>query len=413
MRVFIFIYKVLSKLTYALLHGIAIFNPKLKKGIKGRKETLDKIRAFRSKNINKVIWFHCASLGEFEQAMPLIEWIRENKKKHAIAVSFFSPSGYEPNKNNPLLDIAFYLPFDTSKNLTKLIKILNPEKVYVVKYEFWYNFLNNIHHFKIPLYLISAYFLPEQIFFKKYGFFHRKMLHFFNHIFVQDKDSKKLLENIKITNVSIVGDTRIDRAITTKNNQVKLLHIEQWQDPKKKTIIAGSTWKEDIKLLSTTQLSSTDYQWIIAPHNINNEEISYIKKQFNSWEICLWTEVAHQNSIPQNKNLIILNTIGILKSIYQYADIVWIGGGFNKSGIHNCIEAAVFNKALFWGPNYSRFKEAKDLIRLQGAYSLSTNVAFEEKIRNSAQIKNQEEIVGLYIHAQKGATASIVAFTES
>lgn len=413
MPFFLFFYNILSKATYALLHGIALFNPKLKKGILGRKETLNKIKTFKNKNKKKTIWFHCASLGEFEQAVPIIEWIKQNKKNHAIAVSFFSPSGYEPNKNNLLLDLIFYLPFDTSRNLNKIIKILNPEKVYVIKYEFWYNFLYKIHHSEIPLYLISAYFLPEQVFFKKHGFFHRKMLHFFNHIFVQDKSSKDLLEQIGIKKVSIAGDTRIDRALITKNNRVSFPNIQQWQNPKKKTIIAGSTWKEDINFLASIHLDTIDFQLIIAPHNINKEEVSYIKKHFHNWNICAWSEIEHLNSIPKNKNLIIINTIGILKSIYQYADIVWIGGGFNKSGIHNCIEAAVFNKALFWGPNYSRFKEAKDLIRLKGAYSVSDKAELEKKIKSEEQLKIQIEIVNKYINSQKGATTSIVAFTES
>lgn len=403
MPILIFLYQILWSLSIPILKLISLFNPKLKKGIEGRKNTISKIKQFRKKHPKDVvIWFHCASLGEFEQALPLIQKIKKEKNQYKIAVSFFSPSGYEPQQNNDNIDLAFYLPFDQKSKLQLLIKELKPQQTFIVKYEFWYFLLAAHYQANIPVYLISAYFLEEQIFFKSYGKFHRNMLQLFNHIFVQDHSSKELLAKINTHHVSITGDTRIDQALLTKATNKPFDYIDHWIE--KELIIAGSTWKEDIDLLCEVNPQET-YQWIIAPHNINQENIDYIFSNFGKENCLLFTEIT--NHIPKEKSVLIINNYGILKHLYQFADNIWIGGGFNKSGIHNIIEAAVFEKNIAFGPNFSRFREATDLIKIDAVNSFRDGKSYSKHIENKEKQAAQKVLISNYISKQKGATDKI------
>lgn len=412
MGLHVFIYKILSSIVFKTLPILGRWNPKLKKGINGRKETLSKIISFRNDFPNEdLIWFHCASLGEFEQAVPLINKYKNTSPDIKIAVSFYSPSGYEPNQDNTLLDLVFYLPFDNSKEFKKITTTLKPSKVIVVKYEFWYFFLKSIVSNKIPLYLISAYFLPHQVFFKKWGGFHRTMLSFFDHIFVQDESSLKLLESIQINQVSISGDTRIDRAVLTKKEMKPIPYIENWLPGNSQVIVAGSTWKEDIDLLSKAYCQLPGFYWIIAPHNIDEVSLNTTLKSFPQDKVVLWSERALKQD--NEKRVLVIDTMGMLKQIYQYANIVWIGGGFNRSGIHNLIEAAVFENSIYIGPNYERFKEAKDLIALNGVKSVSGVDEFTALIKDVEGQVLSQQVIQNYVGKQAGATQLIWDFIEN
>lgn len=412
MRLQLFLYRSFSTIFYSFLPLIAFFSPKMKKGIQGRKKSLDKIKSFREKNpLSKVVWFHCASLGEFEQALPLINQYH-NTSKYKVAVSFFSPSGYEPQHQHPKVDIAFYLPFDQKHQHQKIISALQPQKVIIIKYEFWYYLLSTLHQNKIPLYLVSAYFLEHQIFFKKYGTAYRKMLGFFDQIFVQDEPSKKLLQEININHVIVSGDTRIDNAINTRLYNQTFKKLEDWLHPSEPVFIAGSTWKEDIILLSKVYKKFPHWNWIIAPHNINDQTLQETIDQFPQSSITLWTQLGEKNILQKNR-LLIINSIGQLKQLYQYADYVWIGGGFNSSGIHNLIEAAVYNNNIFIGPHYNRFKEATDLIKLKGIQSFNHSEDLIKTLEKPEKLGAMKEVIKEYIHKQSGATKIIWAFIEN
>lgn len=401
----LFLYHSFSKLIYLLLPVVAFFSKKLTRGLQGRKKTFKVVKDFRTQNPNcEIIWFHCASLGEFEQALPLIKKYQASKD-YKIAVSFFSPSGYEPKHNHPSIDLAFYLPFDHKKTHRALVKELKPNKVLVIKYEFWYYFLHSIHELNIPLYLISAYFLKHQIFFQKYGHLHRKMLSFFDCIFVQDESSKSLLQTIHINQVIVTGDTRIDNAIITRDSKKNFTHFEQWIRPNLPIFIAGSSWKEDATLLGEVYQKYSNWNWILAPHNIDENSINEQTQFFPKHELIYWNELEHIND---NKgNILIINSIGQLKNLYKYADYVWIGGGFNKSGIHNLIEAAVYDNNIFIGPNYKRFKEATDLISLNGIQSISSSKELIISLKNQPQLQKSKLIIKKYIEKQAGATERI------
>ncbi len=407
MGVQVLIYNIFSWIVFKLLPIVGFWSPKLKKGIERRKHTISRVTSFRKKFPHaNVVWFHCASLGEFEQALPLIKKYKHTQPDLKIAVSFFSPSGYEPHQQNELIDLCFYLPFDAPKVLQKLTSILMPSKVIIVKYEFWYFFLKSIKDYDIPLYLISAYFLPQQIFFKKWGGLHRKMLHFFDHIFVQDLASVELLQSIGIEKVTVSGDTRIDTALLTKKEVKPIPYIDKWLPTHAQVIVAGSTWIEDIGLLAKIYPHFQDYYWIIAPHDIKDENLQDIRSSFPQQHIVLWSE-RKDSHFEKTKNILIIDTIGLLKQIYQYADVVWIGGGFNRSGIHNLIEAAVFENSIYIGPNYERFKEAKDLVGLNAVKSTTDAEALVSFIKEEATRIQRQDLIQEYIQSQAGATQII------
>jgi len=404
-----FLYNILIFKASILLPVFALFSKKIRLFVEGRKETFLKLSQF-SKN-DKVIWFHAASLGEFEQARPIIEHIKNKYKNYKILVTFFSPSGYEIRKNYELADVICYLPLDGKKKARKFIENVNPELVVFVKYEFWPNFLNELKRKKIPTILISGIFRENQIFFTFFGGFMRKSLQAFNHFFVQDENSKKLLKTINFENVTVSGDTRFDRVyeILQQNNQLDF--ITEFKNDQY-TIVAGSTWKEDEDLLVNyiNNEASAEEKFIIAPHNIKDEAVLELKKLINKKTI-LFSEKEEKNL--SQYQVFIIDTIGILTKIYSVGNVAYVGGGL-KTGLHNILEPATFGIPIVIGNKFEKFKEAKDLVALKGCVSVNNQ---EEFSRIFHQLKKDEifrEITGninkKYIQDNIGATEIIMNY---
>jgi len=366
-----FIYN-LGIIFYQLAIRIAAFqNPKAKLRYKGSLQS-----SFDIKNLNpeeKKIWFHCASLGEFEQGRPLIEKIKSDSPDIKIVLSFFSPSGYEIRKNYKFADYIFYLPPDTRKNALQWIHYINPIQVFFVKYEFWYWYLYVLKSRKIPVYLVSGIFRKNQIFFKPWGVFFRKILKNFEHFFVQNAESQSLLNKIGFSNATITGDTRFDRVIQISEEARKFEIAEQFAKHHL-IFVAGSTWKHDEELIFKFIENSADtIKYIIVPHEIHEENINTLVQK-SSLPTVRYSQA--ENADLENIRVLIIDNIGMLSSLYSYADIAYIGGGFG-AGIHNTLEAAVYGIPIMFGPKYRKFDEAVDLIRRNAAVSINNYQKFE------------------------------------
>ena len=357
------IYNIAIRLYFFAIWIVSFFNQKAKLWIKGRENI-----AF--KHYDESIWFHFASLGEFEQGRPVLEKIRKSYPSNKIVITFFSPSGYEIRKTTTLADDVYYLPLDTSQNAQIFIDTINPKLVIFTKYEYWYHFFYELHKKDIPLYLISGIFRPEQIFFKWYGGFNRKILKLVTFFFVQDAQSKLLLQSIGINNVTISGDTRFDR-VSVNAGQPRSVHgIAEFKNGHK-LFIAGSTWPDDEKLIASLVSEYPDYKFIIAPHEIGEEKIKKLISLLPVNSVVRYSQLETTQHTPNTTyQTLIIDNIGILSALYQYADIAYIGGGFG-AGIHNILEAVAFGLPVIFGPNYRRFNEANDLMCLKAAFSIS------------------------------------------
>lgn len=390
----------------AIIKLFSLFNEKAKLFVSGRKNLFAEI-AKRTNKSEKHIWFHFASLGEFEQGRPVLEKLKSQYPEKKIVVTFFSPSGYEIRKNYALADV-FYLPLDTKKNAKRFIELINPEMAIFTKYEFWHFYFAELKRKNIPLYVISGIFRPTQAFFKWYGNFYRNILKCVTYFFVQNEESKKLLKSIEIENVVISGDTRFDRVYENAQHPKKLNVIERFTD-NAPALVCGSTWPEDEKLLSLLPAKYPDWKFIIAPHEIHESHILSIEKMFpvNSIRFSVYTAPTEVNEIAEAKILIIDN-IGMLSSLYQYGKVAFVGGGFG-AGIHNTLEAAAFGLPVIFGPKYDKFQEAKDLLNLNAAKSISSSEelidAFENFKRNEAAATAARK----YVEDKKGATEQIVS----
>ncbi|HRP88760.1 MAG TPA: glycosyltransferase N-terminal domain-containing protein [Edaphocola sp.] len=387
------------------------FNPKIKLINEGQNNWQQRLSAdFRSEN-GDVVWMHCSSLGEFEQGRPVLESLKLEFPKIKILLTFFSPSGYEVRKNYSGADWVYYLPIDSKGNAKNFIQIIQPKLVIFVKYEYWYHYLKFLHQSRIPVLMISALFQERQVFFKWYGSLHRKMLSYITHFFVQNEASAKLLRKLNINKLSVVGDTRVDRALAIANQKESISIIEAFKGDSF-LIVAGSSWTADELLLAATlkQLKNKNIKLLIAPHEIHSEHIMEIKKIFADWHPSLWSKGIIE---PESK-VFIIDVIGLLAKLYFYADLCWIGGGFNKTGIHNSIEAAVYHKSLVWGPKFERYQEALDLIRLGGATSVDNAGQLVAAIQNFEASPEQriiaEQSVQQYIELSKGATSKIMDY---
>jgi len=393
----------------ALLHIAAIFVPKAKLWAQGRKSIFHKIK--KEVEPGNIIWFHAASVGEFEQARPLIEAFKKEYPLKKILVTFFSPSGYELRKNYELADYIFYLPIDTPKNASKFIDLILPETVFFIKYEFWFNYINEIHSRHIPLYLVSGIFREKQHFFKWYGSWFAKHLPMFKHIYVQDKASAKLLGSLKARNFSISGDTRFDRVYQNTLNVQRFDTIEHFIG-NNKVLLAGSSWPQDEDLLIRYLINTEqDIKLIIAPHEIHENHIISIEKSFKNFNPIRWSQHQSKDDDLQNSQVLIIDSVGKLMHLYQYADVAFIGGGFGV-GIHNILEAACFGKPIVFGPNYQKFKEAHDLIELEGAFSISNYNELKDVLDklfiDSKILKQKSDICLKYIKDNIGATEIIM-----
>jgi len=353
------LYNISTYLFLVAIHFATIFNAKARLWVKGRKSIFKKLEQTLS-NTENIVWFHCASLGEFEQGKPIIKAYKQKHPTHKILLTFFSPSGYEIRKNTPLADFTFYLPSDTKANAKRFIQLVNPIKVIFIKYEFWFNYMAECKKQNIPFYSVSSIFRKEQSFFK-YKWF-AKQLYNVTHFFVQNKTSANLLKSIGFSNTTISGDSRFDSVLETTKNPKQLPLIEDFCKCKP-TIICGSTWPKDEILLAQYIKENPQYNYIIAPHELHH--ISTLQKQTNA---LLFSKSAEQNIFTSN--VLIIDSIGILSHIYSYGSIAYIGGGFD-AGIHNILEAVTFGLPVIFGPNYKKFNEANELIALGGAVSIA------------------------------------------
>jgi len=393
---------------YQLLIAIAsLFNHKAKLWRNGRKGWRTRLKASLGKD-ERIIWFHCSSLGEFEQGRPVIEAFREKHPDVKILLTFFSPSGYEIRKNYAGADYIFYLPIDTWFNAKTFVEIVNPVAAIFIKYEFWYHFLNQLKKKNIPTYVISAIFRPEQAFFKPYGGWYRKFLLNFEHLFVQNESSKELLSGIGIQNVTVAGDTRFDRVIANAQHAKNIPLIEQFAKSAR-VLVAGSTWPKDEEIIiEYFKTNPLGLKLIIAPHEIHEQNIEkFIEK--TGQRAIRYTKSDGCN--PSEANVLIIDTIGILSSVYQYGTIAYIGGGFGV-GIHNTLEAAVFGIPVIFGPNYQRFQEAHELIGNRVSVSISntdefsaaiTNFIVKQESLNSVRTQSKE-----FFNSKAGATEIIL-----
>ena len=369
----------------------------------------------RSKIIpgEKYIWFHAASLGEFEQGRPMIEKIKAQYPQYKILLTFFSPSGYEVRKNYAGADVICYLPFDTPYRVHKFLKLANPVAAIFIKYEFWGNYLSALKKRNIPVFIISAIFRQEQLFFQWFGAPYRKMLFNFNHIYVQDERSKELLAEYGINKVTVTGDTRFDRVQDVRNQAKDLPLIEKFvhneKGEKQLTIVAGSSWPLDENILLPYFNKQKRVKLIIAPHEIHEGHLVSICALLERSFIRL-SEVDSEKDL-EDKDCLIIDNFGLLSSIYRYGEIAYIGGGFGV-GIHNTLEAAVYGVPVIFGPNYKKFKEAKDLIAAGGGFSIRSQRQLENLL--NCFIARQDKMLeagkasGNFVSSQVGATDKIL-----
>lgn len=404
-----FLYNCIVQIAGLLLKIVALFSPKIALFVKGRNDVFQTLEEKIQPN-DKTIWFHAASLGEYEQGLPVIEKIKEKFPSHKIIITFFSPSGYEVRKNNTVADCTIYLPLDTRKNAQQFIELAHPELVFFIKYEYWPNYLNALKKRNIKTYLISGILRENQAFFQWYGGFYRKALNAFDFFFVQNESSKQLLQSLGHHNVLVSGDTRFDRVSTILEKDNTLDFIAEFKD-KKITIVVGSSWPKDEEIIAQyiNEYSNENIKFIIAPHNIKAEQIANLRTLITKPTV-LFSEKEHQSLSDQH--VFIIDTIGILTKIYSYADIAYVGGGFGNPGVHNILEPATFGIPIVIGPNYSHFAEATALVQAKGCISIKNkselSLKFNELLNNIDIRKEKGEICKTFIQNNKGATKIIL-----
>ena len=391
-----------------LLKIIAFFSPKMKLFVDGRKDVYTILEQKLSLK-DQTIWFHAASLGEYEQGLPVIEKIKEIYPNHKIVITFFSPSGYEVRKNNTVADVTVYLPLDTPKNAKQFLKLVHPEIVFFIKYEFWINYLNQLQKQNIPTYLISGIFREKQLFFKWYGGFYRKALDTFTHFFVQNENSKKLITQLGKTNVTLSGDTRFDRVVAILEKDNTLDFIAEFKNSKT-TIVIGSSWpKDETLLIEYINSCQHDVKFIIAPHNIKSEQIQQLQNSITKNTVLFSSK---ENKDLSQFEVFIIDTIGILTKIYSYGDIAYVGGGFGNPGVHNLLEPATFGIPIVIGPNFSHFDEAIKLVNNKGCISINDfeelETAFSTLIQNPEIRLQKGKICAEFVQKNKGATNTIL-----
>lgn len=404
-----FLYNLIVISASAILKALALTNTKLSLFVNGRRETISLINQKISTK-DKVIWIHAASLGEYEQGLPVIEKLKDQHPSHKILLTFFSPSGYEVKKDSKVADCICYLPMDTKSKVNSFLTAAHPDIAIFIKYEIWPNYLLELKKNDIPTFLISALFKENQIYFKWYGGFMRKAMTQFTHIFVQNEKSKKLLSSFgNLTNVTIAGDTRFDRVseILERNNELdfmKLFKNEQY------CYVAGSTWPEDEKvIIDYINQNNQPIKFVIAPHTIKNSHIQEITGAISK-KVMRYTEM--DKATLKDYDVLIIDTIGILTKIYSYADIAYVGGGF-ATGLHNTLEPAVFGIPVIIGPQFEEFAEAEELVALGGVISVHNYQSFQ-KISDKCYTSNDYRLkVGnintTYIQEKAGATNLIVS----
>ena len=403
---------------YLYLFGVAIysrFNEKVRKMWRGEREAF-RILKEKVDPDAKYVWFHAASLGEFEQGRPLIEQLRKEHPEYKILLTFFSPSGYEVRKNYEGADIITYLPLDTITNARRFLRAVHPVMAFFIKYEFWYNYLHILKHRNVPVYSVSSIFRPDQVFFKWYGRQYGRVLNCFTHFFVQNEQSKELLGKIGIHNVSIVGDTRFDRVLQIKEASKQLPVIKAFKQDAK-VFVAGSSWPPDEEIFIKYFDKHRDWKLIIAPHVIGEDHLKQIEALLEGRKVIRYSEYSglSENSGYSdelaNAEVLIVNCFGLLSSIYHYGDVAYVGGGFGV-GIHNLLEAAVWDVPVFFGPNNQRFQEAQGL-KKGGGFEIANYDDFQKQMdrfmTDEAYLADQGRLAGRFVKGQAGATQEVLS----
>jgi 3-deoxy-D-manno-octulosonic-acid transferase len=410
----LFIYNLIVVLADFILKIVALFNNKIRLFVDGRKPIF-KILSNKIKAYDKTIWFHAASLGEYEQGLPVMERMKSRFPNHLIVLTFFSPSGYEVRKNNTIADVTVYLPLDTQSNVNQFLKLVRPDMVFFIKYEYWPNYLNALQNKEIPTYLISGIFREKQVFFKWYGSIYKKALDAFEHFFVQNSSSKELLLKLGKTNVTVSGDTRFDRVTEILNQNNELDFIEEFKN-NSLTVVVGSSWPKDESLLVNYINTANNVKFIIAPHNINKDQIANLQNQISKKTV-LFTSLNLKDvgaSKLADYDVFVIDTIGILTKIYSYANLVYVGGGFGNPGVHNILEPATFGVPIVIGPNYNHFAEATALVKMEGCISITNqeelNEVFDKLIQNEAVRLEKGHICSTFVEMNKNASETIMNF---
>lgn len=393
-----------------LVWMVSFRNPKAKKWLLGRRDLFKKIKQEIVPD-EPLLWFHVSSLGEFEQARPVIEGVKKYFPDYKILLTFFSPSGYELRKDYPLADYVFYLPSDTPANAVRFLDLVQPEKVFFVKYEFWFNYLTELKKRGIPTYIFSALFRPSQFFFKPWGRWFRKALKAYTHIFVQNQSSFDILKKFDFENVSISGDTRLDRVSQIAHASSELPKLEQFCDGRQ-VIVAGSTWPEDEAIfLNYVNECTHQVKFVVAPHEVNEKSLERITSQLTRPYV-----LYSANSSPEQlktAEILVVDGYGYLVSVYRYAKIAYIGGGFT-SGIHSILEPAVYGMPVVFGPDYHKFHEATEMIRLGAAHPVSNfdelKELLESYLTDPVRLAHESQSASQYVESNRGATEQIVRY---
>ncbi len=400
-------------LIYLYLFGVAIyslFDEKVRKMWRGERAAFDVLRQSVVPGAD-YIWFHAASLGEFEQGRPLMEALRRDHPEYKILLTFFSPSGYEVRKNYEGADIICYLPLDTPFNALRFLRLVRPVKAFFIKYEFWYNYLHILRHRGIPVYSVSSIFRPSQVFFRWYGHEYAHVLRCITHFFVQNEESQRLLESLGLHNSTVVGDTRFDRVLQIKS-AARQLPIAEAFSKGHKVFVAGSSWPPDEEVFISFFNTHPDWRLIIAPHVIGDEHLRQIHSLLNM------PTVHYTDTTPEEASearCLIINCFGLLSSIYQYGQVAYVGGGFGV-GIHNVLEAAVWDMPVIFGPNNKRFQEAQGLLACGGGFEIDGYELFDELMArfdtDAAFLLQSSQSAGTFVKGQAGATAKVLEAVE-
>jgi len=402
------IYNLLIYFYFGFIYSGSLFNKKAQKWINGRKDLFNKISDEIGSGQN-IIWIHAASLGEFEQGRPVIEALRQHKPAYKILLTFFSPSGYEVRKSFNQADFIYYLPIDTKLNARKFIGLVNPKIVIFIKYEYWFNYIHELHRHEIPLFIISAILRKDQYFFKWYGGWFRKMLKKITFFFVQDKVSQESLKSIGINNVLISGDTRFDRVYDSAKKVLDIPWVEKFTSGNK-VLLLGSSWPPDEALVLLTLKKTEGIKIIIAPHEVHESRIKSIEAKFTEFNPIRYSQISESSF--DSSVVLIIDSIGILSGLYRYCDVALIGGGFG-TGIHNILEACTFGKPVVFGPNYRKFREAVDMLKIGGAFCVTSDkelfVILDRLLNDKNYYRERSSICSGFIDQNRGATDMVLS----
>lgn len=413
-----FLYRIFIWLYPKAVWLVSFSNQKAHRWLEGRKGIFKQLAETFHRNGSPVIWMHCASVGEFEQGLPVLERLRKQYPGYKLLLTFFSPSGYEVRKNYTGVDHVFYLPMDSPSNAGRFLNIVQPSLIIFIKYEFWYYYLHEAKHRNIPLLLVSGIFRKDQLFFKWYGGVNRKMLSYFSYLFVQNNASAELLQTIGVhENVMVSGDTRFDRVIGIANNFEAIQLIEQFCKDQP-TIVAGSTWTEDDEELDHFANTNPSIKCIIAPHDIEEERLKECLTLYK--HSILYSDyeksVVSGAGIPEHINVLIIDNIGMLSRLYHYATICYVGGGFGGDGIHNILEAAVYGKPVVFGPEYDKYFEADELLDCGGAFTIEDALELEKLLKELFADTNMYDAAANasreYVKSKSGASEKVTGYIQ-